>query len=63
MSYLKTIQKNRMKNGANLFVKHEGGIDILIVSPPKGDPEPLYKMFRKEQLSSDAAAFCTSHRP
>ena len=37
------------------MVVHVGGLDLLIVSPEPGNPEPLYQMLRPEQVSSDAA--------
>ena len=57
MSYMKTIQKNRTGNAGSRKTesKHVGGIDLLIVSPDPGNPEPLFQVLRKEQVSSDAA--------
>lgn len=55
MSYLKTIQKNRAGAHKKDQVVHVGGIDLLIVSPAHGDPEPLHQILRKSQVSSDAA--------
>ena len=54
MSYYKTIQKNKAL-AAKPKVIHQGGIDLLVVSPEPGNPEPLYQVLRKEQVSGDSA--------
>ena len=54
MSYLKTIQKNK-ERAALPKVVHMGGIDLLIVSPEPGNPEPLFQALRKQQVSGDTA--------
>ena len=54
MSYFKSIQKNK-ERAALPKVVHVGGIDLLIVSPEPGNPEPLYQVLRKQQVSGDAA--------
>ena len=54
MSYMKTIQKNK-ERAALPKVVHMGGIDLLIVSPEPGNPEPLFQALRKQQVSGDAA--------
>lgn len=58
MSFQKTIAKN--KNYANKCEKAKlevwtQGVDLLIVSPELGDPEPLYQMLKKDQLNGDSA--------
>lgn len=59
MSYLKTIQKARIRNDKAVArvdrPVHQGGIDVLVGSPPPGDPEPLWQMLKPDQLNSDAA--------
>ena len=54
MSYMKTIQKNK-ERAALPKVVHMGGIDLLIVSPEPGNPEPLFQALRKQQVSGDTA--------
>ena len=54
MSYYKIIQKNKAL-AAKPKVVHVGGIDLLIVSPEPGNPEPLFQVLRKDQVSGDSA--------
>ena len=54
MSYYKTIQKNKAL-AAKPKTVHVGGIDLLIVSPEPGNPEPLFQVLRKDQVSGAAA--------
>jgi hypothetical protein len=57
MSYMKSIQKAKaLSNYSQLPSGHEGPIDLLIVSPVKGEPWFFY--FKKDQVSKDGAFDC-----
>ena len=54
MSYMKSIQKAKAhSNVSQLPSWREGPIDILIISPVKGEPWFIY--FRKDQVSKEGA--------
>ena len=56
MSHMKTIQKNKAKaqESVRSHVVHQGGVDVLHVSPEPGNPQPHFVKLRPEQVSSDA---------
>ena len=57
MSHMKSILKNKaaMQNAINES-KHEGGINLLIVSPERGNgSEPVFIKLAKDEVKSDAA--------
>ena len=57
MSYLKTINKNKMaakKDAQRNTPQHTGPIDVLIVSPEDGTPKPLYVRLKHDHALSEA---------
>ena len=57
MSYMKSIHAaKKASEGTMVRNEFEGPLDILIVSPAKG--EPWYIYIKKEQLSKDGAFIC-----
>ena len=62
MSYFKSIQKDK-ERAALPKVVLVGGIDVLIVSPEPGNPEPLYQVLRKQQVCRATPPRSTSSSP
>ena len=53
MAYMKAIKTAKQSHTKMHHAEFEGAIDLLIVSPPKGEMWFLY--IKKEQLSKDGA--------